>query len=620
MNYMIGCNYWGSKYGTEMWKYWDGESVDKDLEVLSKYGVKYMRVFPNWRDFQPLEKLHMYSNLKREYRLHGEKLMTDEFGLDEDCMNHFEEFLGYVKKHGMKVIVSVLTGWMSGRMFAPPAIHDKNLISDPEALKFEVKFVRGFVRRFKDSDVIEYWDLGNECNCLSPANTEEEAYMWTATIANAIRSEDHSRKIQSGMHSLYTSGVWTIQDQAEFCNVLTPHPYPSPTVNGDMDVMTGPRTSYVTTQMLEYYSGVGGKPAIIQECGTFNDMVGNKDMAAQFMKMCLYSGWANGGLGYIWWCAHEQVLLPYPPYSWSMIERELGLLYEDYSPKPVALQMKECQDVLSGMPFEELPAKKYDAVCILTGEAKGASLGEKQIPYMLCKQAGLEMTYRQQHQTLPEVDLYIVPCIQGWACLDLECYSFLIERAKKGASVLFTVGSGMLAQSEKTLGLISDGMRNSNVTKQVDFDGDVLPVRYEKEFIMRPTTAEVLTKDDEGNVVFSRNKIGEGYVYYLGFPMERIIFNSEVIMRDAEKYPFYKIYAKCAEKAIENKFAKSPVPDVGVTVHPFNDKECVVIAMNYSGADVNPQLDIKPHSKCEVLHGSLDSIPVCDMTVLKITL
>lgn len=620
MNYMIGCNYWGSKYGTEMWANWDGESVDKDLEKLSQYGVKYMRVFPIWRDFQPLHTLYMFENEKREYRLHGKTLMTDEFGLDEACMEHFAEFLGYVKKHGMKVIVSIVTGWMSGRMFVPRAIEGRNMINDPEALKLQVKFVRGFVRRFKNSDVIEYWDLGNECNCMSKAATEEEAYMWTATIANTIRSEDNTRKIQSGMHSLYTNGVWTIQDQAENTDVLTPHPYPSPTVNGDRDVMTGPRTSYITTQMVEYYSGVGGKPALVQECGTFSDMVGNKEMAAKFMRMCLYSGWANGSLGYLWWCAHEQVLLPYPPYSWSMMERELGLLYEDYSPKPVALQMKECQEVLSNMPFDELPKKKYDAVCICNGETRGDTLGRIQIPYMLCKQAGLELTYREQHQTLPEVPFYIIPSVDGWACLDLECYNTIRERVKNGANALFTIGSALLAMPEATLGLTSSGMKNNNTTKQIDFGTFSLPVCYEKEFLMSETTAEVLAKDEDGNVVFSRNKLGKGYIYYLAFPMERMLTKNEMLIRDAEKYPYYKIYAKCAEKVIEEKFAKSMVPDVGVTTHWFNDKECVVVAMNYSGKKVNPELIIKDHSKCEVLHGSIDEIDMCEMTVLKITL
>lgn len=620
MNYMIGCNYWGSKYGTEMWKYWDGKSVDKDLEELAKYGVKYMRVFPNWRDFQPLVPVYGVCNTRREYRLHGEELMSDEFGLDEACMSHFEEFLGYVKKHGMKVIVAVLTGWMSGRTFTPPALYDKNLISDPEALKLEIKFVKGFVRRFKDSDVIEHWDLGNECNNLSNAVCEEEAYVWTASIANAIRSEDPTRMIHSGLHGIYSEGIWNIRQQGEICDMLTPHPYPSPTVNGDRDVMTGPRTSYVTTEMVEYYSGVSGKPALVQEAGTLNGMIGNKDMVAQFAKLCIYSGWANGSQGYLWWCAHEQLHLNYPPYMWSMIERELGLLYEDLSPKPVALQMKECQDVLSSMPFDELPKKKYDAVCITRREKYGLSLcATVQVPYMLCKQAGLELTYRYHQQELPDAALYIAPCIDGWDCYDVVCYDALLEKATNGASVLFTVGSGMLSQNEVTLGLISYGLRNNTKTINVDFDGDVLPIRYEKEYIMRANTAEVLAKDDNGNVVFSRNKYGKGYIYYLAFPMERMLAESEDYLRDAEKYPYYKIYAKCAEDTIANKFAKSPVPDVGVTAHWLNDKECIVIVINYSGKDVDPKLDIKAHSKCDILYGKINHIPVCDMTVLKVT-
>ena len=303
-----------------------------------------------------------------------------------------------------------------------------------------------------------------------------------------------------------------------------------------------------------------------------------------------------------------------------MIERELGLLYEDLSPKPVALQMKECQDVLSSMPFEELPKKKYDAVCITRREKYGTSLCEAvQVPYILCKQAGLELTYRYHQQELPDAALYIAPCIDGWDCYDISCYDALKEKAENGASVLFTVGTGMLSQSESTLGLISDGLRNNSKLISVDFDGDVLPVRYGKEYLMRADTAEVLARDDDGNVVFSRNKYGKGYIYYLAFPMERMLAESEDYLRDSEKYPYYKIYAKCAEETITNKFAKSPIADVGVTTHWLNDKECVVVAINYSGKDVDPRLDIKEHSKCELLHGKMDFIPVCDMTVLKIT-
>ena len=56
-NYMIGCNYWDSVHGTDMWRDYDHDVVEADLKALSVNGIKFMRVFPNWRDFQPVSKL-----------------------------------------------------------------------------------------------------------------------------------------------------------------------------------------------------------------------------------------------------------------------------------------------------------------------------------------------------------------------------------------------------------------------------------------------------------------------------------------------------------------------------------------------------------------------------------
>ena len=50
----VGCNYWGSKWGTLMWRNWDKDSVENDLRVLSAHDIRFLRVFPNWEDFQPL--------------------------------------------------------------------------------------------------------------------------------------------------------------------------------------------------------------------------------------------------------------------------------------------------------------------------------------------------------------------------------------------------------------------------------------------------------------------------------------------------------------------------------------------------------------------------------------
>ena len=48
-DFMIGCNFWDSKSGTDMWLNFDEESLAKDLDALAATGIKYMRCFPNWR-------------------------------------------------------------------------------------------------------------------------------------------------------------------------------------------------------------------------------------------------------------------------------------------------------------------------------------------------------------------------------------------------------------------------------------------------------------------------------------------------------------------------------------------------------------------------------------------
>lgn len=616
MNFMIGCNYWDSRSGTEMWVNWDAQTVRKDLEALSRYGVEYLRVFPNWRDFQPLHAMRRWRNKFKEYRLHGKTLMTDEFGLDEACMAHFREFLNIAGEYHIRLVVSLVTGWMSGMTFYPPAVADRNVITDPEAMMLQVKYIRGFVRAFRDSPQICAWDIGNECNCMGPIDAPEQGYVWTSVVRNAIAAEDNTRRIMSGMHSLvpmYQSGSWRIQDQGELCDVLCPHPYPSPTVGGDKDPLNGLRTSVIPTAQLEFYSGIGGKPAMIQESGTFNLMAGNKEYAADFMRISLLSGWANGSLGYLWWCAHEHTHLDFPPYSWGMNERELGILYADRSPKPVALEMQRLNKVLHSLP--ELPPKQVDAVCICMEQPNW--WGIPATAYMLAKEAGISMTFRYHEQIIPRASMYVIPSARGWACMSKETYETVLGYVREGAVALISVDSAFFTDAETVLGLVSDGFRDNSAEKTVDFGGYTLPVRHAKEFLLREKSAEALARDDDGNVIFARNAYGKGYIYFLGFPLEDMLWNTQMRTCDPEKYPYYRIYKRVAEDILASKPVRSENPNVGLTYHPGRDGT-LVVAVNYSSTAQNAGLQCAPGVKYECLYGDPTAIAKCDMAVLRL--
>ena len=163
-DFMLGCNYWASHAGTEMWKNWDEKSVRDDLEILAKNGVRYLRVFPNWRDFQPVWPLFDGRDFIREYRVHEDKLPENQYYIDETMMQRFETFCDIADEFGMKLIVGILTGFMSGRTFIPPALYGKNLFTDPIAIRFELKFIEGFVQRIKHKKAVFAWNPGNEKN------------------------------------------------------------------------------------------------------------------------------------------------------------------------------------------------------------------------------------------------------------------------------------------------------------------------------------------------------------------------------------------------------------------------------------------------------------------------
>jgi hypothetical protein len=62
---------------------------------------------------------------------------------------------------------------------------------------------------------------------MENVESSQVAYVWTASLTKAIRAEDQTRPVVSGMHSLSSGSdaKWMIQDQGELNDLLTTHPY-----------------------------------------------------------------------------------------------------------------------------------------------------------------------------------------------------------------------------------------------------------------------------------------------------------------------------------------------------------------------------------------------------------
>lgn len=614
-DFLLGCNYWDSKSGTDMWKNWNEETVKGDLAVLKECGVSHLRVFPNWREFQPIRKLYGWTNNFKEYAFgENEEYMSPESnGIDPIMIARFRRFAEIAADFGMELSVSILTGWMSGRMFTPPALEGKDLISDHEVRRWTDKYVKGIVSELKDIENIVIWDIGNECNCLEKVKDRHLAYEWTAFMVNAIRSVDNTRPISSGMHGLDIGGAWHIEDQGALCDILCTHPYPSPSIKGDIEPYNGMRTTMLPTAQSEFYSGIGKKPCMIQEQGIFSDTIGNREMAADFLRVNVLSAWANDLCGYLWWCGMEHQLLKQAPYAWGMNERELGLVDRDLRAKPVGIQMKELAETLKALP--DKPPKDIDAVCILP---RGEKYPRAASSYILARQAGFNIRIENCDGIPSDSKAYILPAIEGWEVTFRRTYDHLLDRVENnGAKLLITYMGGHITEFERVTGLTSMGLQKGS-PHTAEFSFGKISYTPTRELILESVGAQILATNESGNIIFSKNKLGKGEVYFLNFSPELIAFDQTNGFNPELRAPYYMIYKEFAADLIDNYVVKSNDPQICVTQSKNEDGSYIVTAINYSNKERSFAPSIKEGWVIESIYGELDKpIERCNGLVIK---
>ena len=613
MDFILGCNYWASNAGADMWRDFDADIVREDLKTLSSYGVTSMRVFPNWRDFQPVMPLYAGSGNLEGYCLEGERPTENPYYIEERMLSHFDTLLNLCDEYGIKVIVGLVTGWMSGRLYVPSALYGKNVLTDPLALYFEQLFIKGFVSRFKSRDTIYAWDLGNECNCMGKA-THIEAVNWTATIANAIRAEDSTRPVVSGMHGLEVDpqSAWQIRDQSAWNDILTTHPYPYWCLHTRNDNTLSVRTMLHATAQNKFYSECGGKPCMAEEIGTMGPMIASDDTSSKFLRTNLFSLWSNGSLGLMWWCAHDQNMLTAFPYSTNMVELELGLLNADRSPKSTILEIKKFSDFIKSTAIE-LPGAKIDAVCILSHGQR--QWGVCYTSYVLARQAGINLRFCYADDGIPEADTYLLPSVNGITVMNSARYKELKERVRNGARLYISMDNGVLSEFEQLTGMRVVDSHESPESHSFSLDGKKFNFSTKRTYILDSLGADVLARDDNNNPVLSRYEYGKGSVTYLNFPLEENLIDGHNAF-DGKDFELYKYIFKTK---IDSYPVKLIADGVFTTLHE-GDGRVYVVAINYSDSDSDIKIEPGKYKLSKVLYGSDKKVAAYDAALLEFVL
>ena len=101
--FFIGCNYWASHAGTNMWHDWRPEVIENDFKLLSSKNVKYLRIFPLWPDFQPIKMHRGGGGCDKEIRMGEDPLPFTEAGragVSELMCERFQYFCDLAEKYG----------------------------------------------------------------------------------------------------------------------------------------------------------------------------------------------------------------------------------------------------------------------------------------------------------------------------------------------------------------------------------------------------------------------------------------------------------------------------------------------------------------------------------------
>lgn len=626
--FRVGCNYWASHAGAHMWSDWQPETIAADFRQLAESQLTLVRLFPLWPDFQPLHRLDSGEGIFREYR-HGEKPLPDtpagRAGMDEVMLKRFRTLADEAQRHGIQLIVGLVTGWMSGRLFTPPAFVNVNVLTDPEALRWQARFVRHFVETLRDHPAIVAWDLGNECNCMGRA-TAAEAWVWTHTLATAIRAADPTRPVVSGMHSLKANPreAWSAQDQAELTDVLTTHPYPLWTPYCDQDPLHTLRPQlHATTESL-FYAGLGGKPCFAEEMGSMGPFIATDELTVQYLRSSLYSLWAHDCRAMLWWCAYDQDHLWRAPYDWVAVEQELGLHRKDRQPKAIANTIRDFSRTLAALPFASLPPRLVDAACLLSHGQDHWAIAQS--TFTLAKLAGIDLTFHWFESALPEAPVYFLPSLVGAAAVPRRRWLELLARVHAGATLYASFDSVVLADLEPVFGVTVRARHRRAAAATFTFAQHTLPTAGTFRFDLHPTRATVHARENDGTPAFIECAYGSGRVFLLPQALEAAITQRPDALAPGGPYAeAWRLYAHVAAAAPARRAWLKTNPEVGVTEHPQDDNNRLIILINHSGREITEPVRLAPgwrFAKTFTGHGSADkgiTLPVADAVILQLS-
>lgn len=605
-SFFTGLNYWGSKEAINMWQNFDSESIEKDLELMSKAGITHLRVFPLWPVFQPLCALYGQESLY-EYSF-GEDPLPDtpagKAGVSEEACQKFETFCKLADKYSIKIIVALITGHMSFRTYNPPAFDGKALLIDPTVIKWQRKFVKYFVSRFKNENCIVAWDLGNEPNNLPGMEGMpfDAFYLWCSVIADTIKMCDPNHPVVSGIDVWgIEKGYSNLKTLGDICDINTTHPYNIFSTNAD------PLPTMKPTLDLPFKCKIGSDiseiPTFVQEFSSLGYMNCSKKSEAEFYRASLLACLSHNCYGTMWWCAFDQGHHNYAPYRWNTIGSDYGFFDKDLNEKPIAEENRRFMELIKKLPNGNLPEHSVNATILVPRDDGGADMDLLRTSYILAKQANFDVNFSYVLDAIPDSPLYILPSIKTSKSFPKNRLDELLEKVNNGAVLYICADTGLFRQLPEITGVNIAYREKISSEKTMNINGNKLPVGATYYYKIENADAEIIATDGNGEGVLFKHTMGKGYVYFLTLPLESYLSKKSGAFFKENQPAYDLVYRELAKTAKIERVCDSDNPYVRLTEHMIDKNSLYVTAINYDNKPSAATLSIPENYNISVIWG-----------------
>lgn len=322
----MGVNFWSRTGGPLMWREYDGDVIDAELDQMREHGMSVTRSFFYWPDFHPEPDV-----------------------IDEELVARFRDFLDRHQARGMSTIPTFIVGHMSGQNWDPVWREGRDLFSDVWFVARQAWYVRELTARFHDHPAVAAWLLTNEVPIYGDWKSRGNGALdpdviisWAQILIDAVRAGGGTQPVSIG------EGAWGVEitgsdngfrvrDVAELVDFLGPHVYRMETDQSRQFL----GAAYVCEQLHR-----SGLPVVMEEFGTTSDYTSDEN-GAHYYRQLLHHTLLAGATGWLAWNNTDyDHLARQAPYTHRPFEQHFGLIDKDGVPKPQALEMKAFAELL----------------------------------------------------------------------------------------------------------------------------------------------------------------------------------------------------------------------------------------------------------------------------------